>query len=187
MISLRRLAAGLLLLLLITGCARKKPPAGSTENPFRSYHESIRPVELPLATRCEEELIAQPSQLSNPLIRKFGVADALVHGKIAATDQYVAILYLYPTDILLPVLKITDSCGVTIDSLPFYHRWCGEDEHSVGTSWALITPDLTITLCDSAVTYRRDSTGAIIESSRDTVSSTRRFRISPDGHLLVSQ
>lgn len=65
-------------------------------------------------------------------IDQFGQENSRINGKIAVANNFTAIIYLYPADIILPIIQTTDRQGKKISELKIYERWCGEDEFSWG-------------------------------------------------------
>src|SRR5690606_12711655 len=118
---------------------------------FDDYLTAIPETKLPLDLRCEVELNVSILNFDQTIIDKFGQEKSRINRKITVTDNFTAIIYLYPADIILPIVQTTDLKGNKISELKIYERWCGEDEFSWGTSWANISKDLIITLSDSAI------------------------------------
>ena len=141
---------------------------------------------MPLDLKCDKELESLRHDFDQTLILKYGQGNH-IFGKIAETNNFMAIIYLVPADIQLPVIQTTDKKGNKISELSMYERWCGEDPYSKGTSWASISKDLTIVLSDSAILYKRDTTGGrigeIIEDTKRTEVRHRVFKIDDTGHI----
>ena len=150
---------------------------------FDDYLTVIPNIKLPLDLKCEVELNGSTLKFDRTTIAKFGQENSRINGKIAVTDNFTAILYLYPADIVLPIIQTTDRQGKKISELKIYERWCGEDELSWGTSWAKISKDLTITLSDSAIIYKRNGEGEIIEESKTTEVRHRKYQIDNKGRI----
>lgn len=150
---------------------------------FDDYLTAIPETILPLDLKCEVELNGSTLDFDRATIDKFGQENSRINGKIAVTDSFTAIIYLYPADIILPIIQTTDRKGKKIGELAIYERWCGEDEFSWGTSWASISKDLTITLSDSAIIYKRNDEGEIIEESKTTEVRHRKFQIDNKGEI----
>jgi len=150
---------------------------------FDDYLTAIPEAKLPLDLKCEIELNGSTLNFDRTTIDKFGQENSRINGKIAETENYTAIIYLYPADIVLPIIQTTDRQGNKISELKIYERWCGEDEFSWGTSWANISKDLTITLNDSAIIYKRNDKGEIIEASKTTEVRHRKYQIDNKGRI----
>lgn len=148
---------------------------------FDDYLTAIPETKLPLDLKCEVELNGSTLKFDRETIDKYGPENSRINGKIAVTDNFTAVIYLYSADIILPIIQTTDRQGKKISELKTYERWCGEDEFSWGTSWATISKDLTITLSDSAVIYKRNDKGQIIEDSKTTEVRHRMFQIDNNG------
>jgi hypothetical protein len=148
---------------------------------FDEYLTAIPEIKLPLDIKCDVELDGSFFKFNSKTINKFGQENSKINGKIAQTDNFAAIIYLYPADIILPIIQTTDFMGNKISELKIYERWCGEDEFSWGTSWANISKDLTITLSDSVIIYKRNDKGEIIENSKVTEVRHRGFYIDKNG------
>ncbi|MCX8487303.1 MAG: hypothetical protein ORN53_09080, partial [Crocinitomicaceae bacterium] len=72
-----------------------------------------------------------------------------------------------------------------ISKLNFYENYCGEDENYFGSSSAIINKDLSIELKDSAVFFKRDSKGQILEKTKKIENRKRHFEISNSGKIVV--
>ncbi len=150
---------------------------------FDQYLKAIPLIELPLDLKCASELEGSTLDLDTATIAKYGQAFSRINGTIAVRDNFTAIIYLYPADIVLPIIQTTDRQGRKISELNMYDKWCGEDAFSWGTSWATITKDLAITLSDSAITYKRNDKGHIVDESKTTVVRHRKFQIDINGRI----
>lgn len=150
---------------------------------FEAYLNKIPTIKLPVNLQCEKEPRASRFGLKRSSIDEFGVKDARITGKIAETNDFVAIIYLYPGEIDLPILKTTDKKGNKISQLKLYDKWCGDDEFSWGTSWTEITKNRTIILSDSVVQFERYEQGGIIEQTRTTEVRHRVYRIDSNGKI----
>lgn len=180
-------------LTILFGCGQttNKNEENATENEskiskditFDDYLTAIPETKLPLDLKCEVELNGSILNFDQTIIDKFGQENSRINGKIAVTDNFTAIIYLYPADIILPIVQTTDLKGNKISELKIYERWCGEDEFSWGTSWANISKDLIITLSDSAIIYKRNDEGEIIEESKATEVRHRKFQINSKGQI----
>lgn len=182
-------------LTILIGCGQTTEKQAETETKnqnendvkkevsFDDYLNAIPETRLPLDMKCEVELKDSTLEFDRTTIDKFGQENSRINGKIAVTDNFTAIIYLYPADIVLPIIQTTDKQGKKISELKIYERWCGEDAFSWGTSWANITKDLTITLSDSAIIYKRNDEGEIIEESKKTEVRHRKFQIDNKGEI----
>lgn len=178
-------------LTIILGCGQTTYKKVETENEndvykeisFDNYLTAIPETKLPLDLKCEVELNGSTLKFDRTTIEKFGPENSRIYGKIAVTDNYTAIIYLYPADIVLPIIQTTDKQGKKISELKIYERWCGEDEFSWGTSCANISKDLTITLSDSVIIYKRNDKGKIIEESKITEVRHRKYQIDNKGRI----
>ena len=150
---------------------------------FDDYLTAIPETKLPLGLKCEIDLNGSTLEFDRNTIDKYGQENSRINGKIAVTEKFAAIIYLYPADIILPIIQTTDRQGNKISELKIYERWCGEDEFSWGNSWATISKDLTITLSDSAIIYKRNNEGQIIEESKTTEVRHRKFQIDNNGRI----
>lgn len=151
---------------------------------FDDYLTAIPETKLPLDLKCDIELNGSTLTFDRQTIDTYGQENSRINGKIAVTDNFTAIIYLYPADIVLPIIQTTDRQGKKISELKIYERWCGEDGFSWGTSWATISKDLTITLSDSAIIYKRNDEGQIIEESKTTEVRHRKFQIDNNGKII---
>lgn len=170
----------------------EKPPKKinrelTTENglTFDEYLSEIPETKLPLNFTCEDPLDGSTLNFDQETIATFGCENSRINGKIAVTDEFTAIIYLYPADIVLPIIQTTDLNGNKISELKVFESGCGEDEFYWGTAWAKISENLTITVRDSSIIYKRNNEGAIIEESKKTEVNQRRFQIDNKG--LISE
>lgn len=151
---------------------------------FDEYLTAIPETKLPLNLKCGVETNGSTLNFNQATIDKFGQENSRINGKIAVTNNFTAIIYLYPADIVLPIIQTTDRQGKKISELKIYEGWCGEDEFSWETSWADISEDLTITLSDSAIIYKRNVKGEIIEESKTTEVRHRKYQIDNKGQII---
>lgn len=153
------------------------------ESAFDKYADKIKLISLPMRLTCDEDLDNMVYNFPKDTITKYGRENSRVYGKLLETENYTAIIYLYPADIQLPIIQTTDKKGNKISNLGLYERWCGEDEFGGGYSWAEITDDMEIILTDSATTYKRDSDGEIIDSTRQTEINKKVYFIDNNGQI----
>jgi hypothetical protein len=158
-------------------------PIKESKTEFERYSKNIRIIDLPLHLKCDQELRDGSPKIDTSLISKYGISGSSIYRKFAETEYYTAIVYLQPADIVLPVIQTTDKQGNKISALPLYERWCGEDEHSQGISWAGIEKDMTIVLSDSVIHFKRDKNGEIIPKSKKTKVRQRIYHIEPNGMI----
>jgi hypothetical protein len=157
---------------------------GTNELSFSNYSSKINQIDLPLQTICDNNLSGYLLEFTDSTIAKFGPEYSRIHGKLADKEKFTAIIYLYPADIILPIIQTTDKKGKKISDLQLFEKYCGSDEFSWSTSWAQINKDLTIQLSDSTITYDRNEEGEIIDSTRKTEVRHRHFYISDKGKIL---
>lgn len=155
----------------------------NSENSFAEYAAKIPSIALPLKTTCGSELSRSSADIPNESISKFGVENSDVYGKLAETKNYTTIVYLYPGDVIFPLIKTTDKQGNTISELNFFENYCGEDEGFKRFSWGTIGKNLEMELCDSIVTYRSDENN-MIEGSQKSDVIRRYFYINDKGQIL---
>jgi hypothetical protein len=146
--------------------SRETETFSDSEITFNDYLNAIPTVQLPIKMRCEAPLTGSKLGFKDHIIEKYGQANSGIHGVLAQTDNFIAILYLYPADVSLPIIQTTDRQGNKISELNLYERYCGEDEFYLGYSWAEISKNLTITLSDSSLVFERDEAVEIIEHSK---------------------
>ena len=150
---------------------------------FDEYLKAIPVVKFPLHFKCEIEPNVPNSDIDRSTIAKYTREHSDIYGKFAITENYAAIIYLYPADVVLPIIQTSDREGNKISELTVYEQYCGADEFFWSTSWATITKDLTITLSDSTVSYDRNHKGEIIEETRKTEVRHRKFQIDNKGQI----
>jgi len=160
----------------------KEEPKIKMQTNFSDYLKAIPHIKLPLDLKCEIPPKASTLKFDSETIQKYGTGTS-INGKIAMNDNFTAIIYLTPADIILPIIQTTDRNGNKISELHLYEKWCGEDMFSWGTSWAKISDDLIITLSDSAINYKRNDKGEIIEKSKKTEVRHRKFQIDEKGKI----
>jgi hypothetical protein len=161
-----------------------KPKTGNFEISFSDYIQKITHIELPFKTTCDQELENLQLDFSQTVINQFGPENSKIFGKLSENKNFVAIIYLYPADIVLPIIQTTDRNGKKISALSLFDSYCGEDEFSWSTARAQVNTDLTILLSDSTITYERDSKGEIVGSTRKTVVRNRSFYFNEKGEIL---
>jgi hypothetical protein len=160
------------------------PKTGNYEISFSDFIKKITQVELPLITTCDQELESLQLDFSQSVINQFGPENSKIFGKLSENKNFAAIIYLYPADIVLPIIQTTDRNGKKISVLSLFDSYCGEDEFSWSTARAQVTTDMSILLSDSTITYKRDSKGEIVDSTRKTVVRNRSFYINEKGEIL---
>jgi len=160
------------------------PKTGNYEISFSDYTDKIAQIELPLMTTCDQELESLQLDFSQSIINEFGPENSEIFGKLSVNKNFAAIIYLYPADIILPIIQTTDRNGKKISVLSLFDFYCGEDEFSWSTASAQVNTDLTILLSDSIITYERDSKGEIVGSTRKSVVRNRSFYINDKGEIL---
>ncbi len=160
------------------------PKTGNFEISFSDFIKKIALVELPLKTTCDQELECLHLDFSQSVINQFGPENSKIFGKLSENKNFAAIIYLYPADIVLPIIQTTDRNGKKISVLSLFDSYCGEDEFSWSTARAQVNTDLTILLSDSTITYERDSKGEIVGSTRKSVVRNRSFYINDKGEIL---
>jgi len=161
-----------------------KPKTGNYEISFSDFIKKIAQVELPLKTTCDQELESLQLDFSQSVINHFGPENSKIFGKLSENKNFAAIIYLYPADLVLPIIQTTDRNGKKISVLSLFDSYCGEDEFSWSTAKAQVTTDLTILLSDSTITYERDSKREIVGSTRKSVVRNRSFYINDKGEIL---
>jgi len=180
---MKQLAVILSLSILIIGCNSNKN-TNEKQTEFEKYANEIEKIKLPLETNCNEWLSSSQKGISDSLIKSFGIEFSNVYGKLSENENYTAIVYLYPADDVLPIIKTTDKNGNKIAVLSLYENYCGEDENFWGVSWARINEDLSIQLGDSLVTFERNENGEIIEETKKTEVRNRYFYIDNNGQII---
>jgi len=150
---------------------------------FVDYLKAIPEIKFPLQFKCEVEPNVSNSNIDRTVIEKYAGEHLSIYGKITVNENYVAVIYLYPADVILPIIQTSDMQGNKISELIVYDRYCGADEFSHTISWAVITEDLTIILSDSTVMYDRNYKGEIIEETKTTQVRHRKFQIDNKGQI----
>jgi hypothetical protein len=154
---------------------------------FLEYSNKIPLIELPLKTNCNQQLDNINLDFDDSTIALFGPTNSKIYGKLIEAKNYTAIIYLYPADIVLPIIQSTDKQGKKISTLALFEKYCGEDETSWDTSWVNINKNLIIQLNDSSITFNRDIEGKIISKTIKTKARHRQFYINNKGKILQSE
>jgi len=150
---------------------------------FDDYLKAIPDIELPLSLKCDIYPIGSTFGFDAATIEKYGPKHSEIFGKIAVRENFAAIIYLYPADVVLPIVQTTDRQGNKISEIKVYELYCGADEFFQSTSWVTIMKDLSITLEDSTDVYERNLEGEIIEETRKTEVRNREFQIDNAGQI----
>lgn len=177
---------------LLTGCGKINQKDNVSLNErrqkmeysFSEYSEKIPLITLPLSSSCDTVLKGSSFGLSNTEISKYGTETSEVYGKIAVKEKYTAIIYLYPADVVLPIILTTDKNGNQISKLDLYENYCNESETSFETSTFIIDKDLSIQLTDTLTTFDRDDKDEIIDSTKNTTIAKKQFFINEDGKII---
>lgn len=154
------------------------------EYSFSEYSDKIPQIILPLSSSCDIELKGSRLGFTNQEISKFGTETSEVYGKLADKEKFTAIIYLYPADVVLPIIQTTDKKGNKISRLDLYENYCNESETSLETSAFIINEDLSIQLTDTLTTFDRNENDDIIESTKKTTVSRKQFRINENGKII---
>jgi len=157
---------------------------GDSELTFNEYLNTIPSVRLPIKMTCDVALDGSKLGFKDQIIEKYGQENSKIHGVLAKTENFIAILYLYPADVSLPIIQTTDRQGKKISELPLYERYCGEDEFYLGYSWAEISKNLIVTLSDSALVFERDEDLEIIETTK-RIEQVRHLKYYIDEHGVI--
>jgi hypothetical protein len=184
---MRKIKAIIICLFLIS-CGQnnqtdQKNEKDTNQTSFEEYTGKIKLIDLPFKASCGKPLDGSKLDFPDSTITKYGEAGSRIYGKLAENKNYTAIIYLAPADIVLPVIVTNDKKGNKISKLVVYERMCGDDEFGWGTSSAEISKDLTISLSDSSVSFKRDLNGKIMDSTRKTEVRHRKFYIKDDGKI----
>jgi len=150
---------------------------------FDDYLKAIPAIELPLNLKCDVEPVGSTLGFNDATIEKYGQKYSEIFGKIAVRENFAAIIYLYPADIVLPIIQTTDRQGNKIAEFKVYEEYCGADEFFWSTSWVTIMEDLTIVLKDSTIMYERNCEGEIIEETKKKEVRQRKFQIDNKGKI----
>lgn len=151
---------------------------------FSDYSEKIPLITLPLISTCDVELKGSRFGFTDKEILKYGTEMSEIHGKLADKDKYTAIIYLYPADVVLPIILTTDKKGQKISRLDLYENYCNESETSIETSAFKINKDLSIQLTDTLTTFDRNEKDEIIESTKKATVSRKLFLINENGKII---
>lgn len=175
----------LLLSLLLFCCEQpKKVDKIKKEITFIEFTNNIKQLKFPIEAKCEKDLIGSTIDLNKETIKKYGPENCSIYGKIFENNKYTAIMYLYPTDVSMPIIQTNNKNGTKISSLNLYEISCWEDESISENSWFIINKDLSIELGDSSTTFERDDNGEIIESTRTIKVRNRTFKINSAGEII---
>lgn len=183
---MKQIAIILISTSLFIGCRQIKNSNETNEKQteFERYSNQIKMIKLPLETNCDEYLTSFKNDIPDSLIKFYGFELSKIYGKLAENENYTAIIYLYPADDVLPIIKTTDKNGNKIAVLSLNESYCGSDENFWGVSWAKIYEDLSIQLGDSSITFERDENGVIKEETKKIEVRNRHFFIDDNGQII---
>lgn len=167
----------------IMACQNQSAKLAETEITFSDYVDQLPQISLPYTFKCDEPLV-RPEEIDyeNALIKKYKPEFAGIIGKVYKNDQSIGILYTYPADVLLPVLIITDTTGVKLETIELYELGnCAYGDYPEGEYRSIIQGRITkdlhvfssleITNCDTV--------------KCDTVRKSMTKKISPSGKVQV--
>lgn len=173
---------GILFLVIFTQVS-----CGSIDNKkreFKKYLQSIPELKIPLTIRCDEEFIRVNNVVPTMLKEKFlpsGNPDIM--GKIIFNDSAVGVVYLYPADSEMPVLKTYSLTGNPIDSLQMIDRYCGLEYESEGYSWIKLNKG-QIELSDTTKFWKRDSQHEKVPDTDQIEMRKTKFKVVPNGKIV---
>jgi hypothetical protein len=175
-----------IILVILTNCSSPKTTEIQDEKQvFKNYLTQIPTLKLPLKFQCINFDYSTVNKINELEVSKFGPENSRVLGKLKLKNNLYGVIYIFPADAPLPILQINNEYGKKISKLNFYENYCGEDENYFGSSSAIINKDLSIELKDSAVFFKRDSKGQILEKTKKIENRKRRFEISNSGKIVV--
>lgn len=176
--------------LLLFSCttnsnSKKNQEVKKSEISFMEFSKKLPEIDVPLSSSCDIELEGSSFGFTNEEIERFGIANTTILGKLADTEKYTAIIYLYAGDVVFPIIQTTDKNGNKISELKLNDGYCGEDESSMEFLSFKIEKDLTIQLTGSVTTFERDENGEILEATKKTIVNHSHFFINEDGKILT--
>lgn len=155
---------------------------------FSDYENSLPVISLPLYFYCDKPVKKTFTGMPGDIILKYsGNLTSQVMGKINNTGDYITILYLVQGDIQVPFICTFDRQGKKISTLQLFDKYCGENEASIGMSWAEITHEVTIIKDDSETTFNRDAKGEIIKETMKTAKHEQDYTINEKGYIVKKQ
>lgn len=119
---------------------------------FSDYFQLLPKVKLPITVSCNNDFGLQAVDYSNDIIKKYKPEGATILGLLDVTDKYVAFIYAYPADILLPYLETYDLNGQFISKLELFnmHLCATSFEEGISSSSSFnITTEHKLSIIDS--------------------------------------
>lgn len=164
----------------MTGCG----PATSEKTDFEQYLDAIPELELPLTIRCDGDFNWFTGQIPEEPKDRFIPSNGSpgIMGKITFNDTISGVIYLYPADSELPILKTYRLSGILIDSLQMIDQYCGLEYESEGYSWINIQDD-QIELSDTTRYWERDENHEKIPNTDRTERRYSLFQVASDGKI----
>lgn len=114
----------------IIACQNQSAKQAETETTFSDYVDYLPQISLPYTFKCDEPFV-RPGEIDyeNALVKKYKPEFTGIIGKVYRNDQSIGVLYTYPADVLLPVLIVTDTTGVKLETIELYELgncWYGD-------------------------------------------------------------
>jgi hypothetical protein len=174
-----------ILAMIFSIMACQKQSARQTETTFSDYVDYLPQISLPYTFKCLEPFV-RPGEIDyeNALVKKYKLEQAGIIGKVYENDQSIGILYTYAADVLLPVLIITDTAGVSLGSVELYElgncvTWDSPEGEYTSIIQGQITKDLQVVTSLKVVDCNT--------LKCDSVYKNMTKRISPSGKVQVEK
>jgi hypothetical protein len=160
------------------------PIASDHSDEFVRYYSSIDTVRLPVVFDCTKTpKLASMVRVDSALFEKFHPPMCNLVGRVFASDAFVSIVYLFPSDDGTPIWYTYTKDGRAIDTLDLYIGGCQADPGGWQHSFTTIMPDRSIRFVDSVFTVQPDSLGNPIPGSESAILRNALFRIDRHGHF----
>lgn len=164
-------------LTLIVSCSQEPK-----NEKFINYLATIPDLELPFKTNSYLNLNSKIEL--DTIFYEYNAEINGVLGKGQINDSIFFIVNLLAGDNVFPELVTYNKVGLKIHQLALVHCPGGSGGYNeTGSSYLFFDKDNNITITDSIETFERDSTGVIIENSRNQRVEVNNYKIDADGKI----
>lgn len=170
--------------ILLTNYSYSQSNIQDSNLTFQEYFNSLPTINFPFKISCDNNIYPFKGSISNGLIRKYGIKETLIYGKFKTSGSYAFVIYLGIADEFVPIIKISDNYGNSLDSLTLLQNCGGNEDCYYGSSWAEITSAIEITIKDTIKTCNLDTLDKVIPGSEKIETQTRRFVVDNNGKLV---
>jgi hypothetical protein len=150
---------------------------------FEDFTSQMPELTLPLELVCGKPFPVKVTEISS-LDRAKNEGYFGLLGKLTEQENYTAVIYTTPADVVMPVIKTFDKQGNTIDSLVLYVGECGASPVGYWNAKVDILKDMTIVLTDSTISYKTDSLNNLIKSTKSFENHRRVLKLNNKGFFI---